>query len=172
MPIITGACARGPPDIHLGRNPHGPALTSNTSFLFKSLEVMRRNIRYKKACSHCQDQVTTPEKQQRHQNTSQIKASAEVYFMHKYTTRQFFLNVCYSFSLIDSINLKKRNQNHNKTKKTPQRIQTQSPQACHLRPRSDFSEIMYGLKIDSPPPPPKKNLILLYIIGKINSGEK
>ena len=87
VPITTGACVRGPLDIHSGKNPQGPALMSNASFLFKSLEVMRRNIQYKKARSCYQDQVTTPERQQCHQNASHIKADAEVYFAHKYTTR-------------------------------------------------------------------------------------
>lgn len=83
VPVISGACPKEPSKSPLWQNPHGSALMSNVSFLFKSLEVMRGNIRYKKPCSHCWDLVTAPESQECNLNPSHIKAHADVYFLHR-----------------------------------------------------------------------------------------
>lgn len=83
VPVASGACPKEPSKYPLRQNPHGSALMSNVSFLFKSLQVMRGNMWYKKPCSHCWDLVTAPERQECNLNPSHIKAHADVYFLHR-----------------------------------------------------------------------------------------
>lgn len=82
-PVISGACPKEPSKYPLWQHSQGSALMSKVSFLFKSLEVMRGNIWYKKPCSHCLDLVTAPESHKCHLNPSHIKACADVYFAHR-----------------------------------------------------------------------------------------
>lgn len=83
VPVMSGAWPKEPSKYPPWQNPHGSALLSNVSFLFKSLEVMRGNIWYEKPCSQCWDPVTAAESQQCRLSPSHIKARADVYFVHR-----------------------------------------------------------------------------------------
>lgn len=103
---------------------------------------MRRNIRYKKACSHYQDQV----KWQHQKGSNIINTLLILKQMLKFISCN---TVTFSGCILQFLS------NGNgiilKTKQI-QHIQAQSSQASHLRPRSDFSEtiLFFGL-ISSPP---------------------
>lgn len=137
MPVISAACLKEPSKYSLWQNPRGSALVSKVSFLFKSLEVMRGNIWYKKSCSHCWDLVTAQESQGHNFNPSHIKVCADVYFASD--KQGISLNAYFSFLLMEYYFKSKTEKKPPKTTTTKKKqIQKPSSQASHLRPRSDF----------------------------------
>lgn len=95
VPEISAACPKEPSKYPLWQNPQGSALMSKVSFLFKSLEMTRGNIWYKKHW----DLVPAAESHECHPNPSHIKACADVYFAHRQTS--ISLNAYFGFLLME-----------------------------------------------------------------------